>query len=344
MMYYLPTTLIFIAYGIGTLIYIIKHKQEKLEKKLFYNELLIAGLFFLAGLLFPFMYGFHSPSLKEQTLNLLWAYTSILLSLELLVWLLTLAYNTFVSKRNPKVMEERDYCKYCEEFEKKWEDNLKSEMGRKFLHLFTCLVVLVFWSIGTILDKTGILSTMGLDNYSFSIWCIVTIGFAFVIMFQIADLARLNTFYMLPKWAKKWYLSMRKEELETFIASTPLVLSFVPFVFTPFPIFAAVALITTLSDAIACVIGKKYGRHSLPFNQKKTVEGAIAGGISTFLIVISAMFFYHEFLPVNLIKIVLMGIVATIIFLIIDIFVKNVSDNILNPLLTGFGMWIISIL
>ena len=74
---------------------------------------------------------------------------------------------------------------------------------------------------------------------------------------------------------------MKQSELHTFIASTPLVLSFIPFIFAPFPIFASVALITTGADAVACIIGKKYGKHSLKTNSKKTVEGFIAGGLST---------------------------------------------------------------
>ena len=190
-------------------------------------------------------------------------------------------------------------------------------------------------------DNFGILDKFNLDNYSFSYWFIIIIGFGFIFMFQIADLARLNKFYMLPNWARKWYFSMRQEELETFLASTPLVLSFVPFIFAPFPIFATVALITTGADAMACFIGKKYGKHALRKNSKKTIEGFIAGGISTFLIVIIIMNLYYTWMPISIIKIFLMAVIATIIFLLIDMFAKFISDNILNPILTGFAMWLI---
>ena len=46
-------------------------------------------------------------------------------------------------------------------------------------------------------------------------------------------------------------------------------------------------------------------------------------------------------MPVSLVKIFLMAIVATILFLLIDFFGTHISDNILNPILTGFGMWLI---
>ncbi|MFX1419873.1 MAG: hypothetical protein ACFE9N_13225, partial [Promethearchaeota archaeon] len=157
-------------------------------------------------------------------------------------------------------------------------------------------------------------------------------------------LARLNKFYMLPKWAKRWYLDMKQSELNTFIASTPLVLSFSPFLFAPFPIFGAVALITTGSDAVACIIGKKYGKIKLRTNSKKSIEGLLAGGLTTFIIVSVISILFYPWMPISIEKIIIMSFVATLVFMLIDAFTKNISDNILNPLLTGFGMWIIFLL
>ena len=71
-MYFLPTSLIFIGYFILTLIYIIKNRKVKIENHLFTNELLIASLFLLAGILYPFIYGFHSPTLSRNSLSFLW--------------------------------------------------------------------------------------------------------------------------------------------------------------------------------------------------------------------------------------------------------------------------------
>ena len=340
-MYFLPTSIIFIGYFILTLIYIIKNRKEKIENHLFINELLIALLFFLAGILYPFIYGFHSPNLSHNSLNYLWLFTSIFFLVEVGALALILIYNTVISKRNPEIMAERDYSKFCEVFNNNWVDDIKSELGRKFLHLFTCFVIFFFWTLGTILYDLGVLSQWGLDNYSFSYWLIITVGFGFVIMFQVADLARLNKFYMLPNWAKRWYQDMKQNELHTFVASTPLVLAFIPFLFAPFPIFASVALITTGADAVACLIGKKYGKHSLKTNPKKTVEGFIAGGLTTFIIVFLISTIYSPWFPVSNEKIFFMSLIATILFLLVDAFAKNISDNILNPMLTGFGMWLI---
>jgi dolichol kinase len=343
-MYCLPTSLIFLSYFILTLVYILENRKIKIENHLFVNELLIALLLLIAGILYPFIYRFHSPGLSVNSLNYLWLSTSIIFLIEMGFLVITLIHNTIISKRNPEIMAERDYSKFCEKFNNNWKDDLKSELGRKVLHLFTCFVIFFFWTLGLVLDDVGILTQWGLDNYSFSFWLIVTVGYGFVIMFQVADLARLTKFYMIPKWAKRWYMDMKQCELNTFVASTPLVLSFTPFIFAPFPIFAAVALITTGADAMACIIGKKYGKHSLKTNSKKTVEGFIAGGLTTFVIVLTLSLLYHPWMPVSIEKILLMSLVATLFFLLVDAFAKNISDNILNPFLTGFGMWIIFLL
>jgi len=98
------------------------------------------------------------------------------------------------------------------------------------------------------------------------------------------------------------------------------------------------------ADAAACVIGKKFGKHRLRKNSDKTVEGFIAGGLTTLLIVLIIPMIYHAWIPISIEKIIVMAIVATILFLLVDAFVKYISDNILNPILTGFGMWLILIL
>ena len=343
-MNYLPTSLIFIGYSVLTFIYVIKNRNEKIKNHLFLNEILIVILFLAAGFLFPFMLQYHSPYLPLKTLSFLWFLTSLIFLIEMSVWITTLLYNAIISKKNPEIMAERDYNNYRVKVTDRWIDDFKSEFGRKLLHLFTTFVILFFWSLGTILENLGILSQFDLDNYSFSHWLIITIGFGFVIMFQVADLTRLNKFYMLPNWAKRWFLSIRPEELNTFVASTPLVLSLIPFIFAPFPILASVALITTGADAAACLIGKKYGSHSLKKNSKKTIEGFITGGVATFLIVIIIMNLYHVWMPVSFAKILLMATVSTVLFLLVDFFANHISDNILNPILTGFGMWLILLL
>lgn len=340
-MLFLPTSLILIGYFIVMILYTIKNRESKIQAHLFTNELLIASLFLLAGILFPFMYSFHSPNLSSRSLNYLWLFTSILFLIEMSIWSLMLAYNAILSKKNPEIMAARDYDKFCADFSENWVDDLSSEFGRKFLHLIAPIIIFTFWIIGIILNDTGILIQWGLDLYSFSYSLIITVGYGFVIMFQIGDLARLNKYYLVPKWAQKWFRAMKQSELNTFVASTPLVLALTPFLFAPFPILASVALITTGADAAACLIGKKYGKHSLRKNSNKTIEGFIAGGLTTFIIVLITSLLFHRWMAISFEKIIFMSISATVLFLLVDFYAKNITDNILNPILTGFGMWIV---
>ena len=344
MAYFLPTSIIMIGYFVITLFYTLKNVKQKKKEENFINEIAISTLFLFAGVSFPFLYQFHSPELEQETINLLWFWSSVIFLLEMIIWAVILTYNSKISKRSSELMKERDYNEYKKKVTTKWVDDLKGELGRKILHIFTGSVIFIFWTIGIILNALGFLRIVKLDVYSFAYWWIITIGFAFVIMFQIADLARLNRAYMLPNWARKWYLSMRPKELDTFIASTPLVLSFVPFIFAPFPIFAAVALITTVADGLACIIGKKYGAHNLRKNSKKTVEGFIAGSGSTFIIVVIIMIIYNSWIEVSFFEIFVMALVATIMFMVVDVYIEQISDNIMNPILTGLALWIVYLL
>ena len=340
-MLFFLTSFILLGFFVLTLTYTIKNRKPKIETHVFTNELLIALLFLMVGVLFPFMYSFHSPNLSLISLNYLWLFTSIVFIIEMIVWCLMLLYNALLSKNNPEIMAEREYSKYCDEFNENWEDNLKAEFGRKLLHLIAPIIIFSFWILGLILNNSGFLIQWGLDIYSFSYFLIITVGYGFIIMFQVGDLARLTKFYILPKWAKNWFKAMKQSELHTFVASTPLVLALTPFLFAPFPILASVALITTGADAAACLIGKKYGKYSLRKKSNKTVEGFISGGLSTFIIVFLISLLFHRWMPVSFEKIILMSIIATILFLLVDFYAENITDNILNPILTGFGMWIV---
>ncbi len=338
---YLPTTLLFVGFSAATFVYTLKNRKQKKEDHNFINEILISFLFLFSGVLFPFMFQFHSQNIPHSTLEFLWATTSLFLCVEMGVWFSILGINAVKGKRNPAYKVERSYESFCENFRKAYVYDFKKDVERKFLHLLPVFVIFFFWTLGTILQSLGFLAQFGLDNYSFAFWLIITVGFGFCAMFQIADLARLNRFYLIPEWAVGWFSkSMKPSELDTFVSSAPLVLSFVPFVFAPFPIFAAVSLITAGADAAASLIGKKYGKHKFFETSNKTIEGFLAGAAMTFLIVVFIISLYNPLMnvTVNIGIIVAMATMAAFLFFIIDAFAKNVTDNILNPLITGLGM------
>jgi len=99
-MYFLPTSLIFLSYFILTLVYILENRKIKIENHLFVNELLIALLLLIAGILYPFIYRFHSPGLSVNSLNYLWLSTSIIFLIEMGFLVITLIHNYNFKKKS----------------------------------------------------------------------------------------------------------------------------------------------------------------------------------------------------------------------------------------------------
>lgn len=86
-------------------------------------------------------------------------------------------------------------------------------------------------------------------------------------------------------------------------------------------------LIACFSDALAALVGRAYGKYEVKCigGDIKTVEGFIAGTLSSFLI-----------------GLILLGpvyaIIAAVFFFIIDLFPSVIADNITNPLLITLGI------
>jgi dolichol kinase len=271
----------------------------------------------------------------------MWLFTSIALIFVIGWILMTGLVNAYKCRVNPELKEEKSYNVFREQFLATWKYDFKKDVERKILHLLPVAVIFIVWTLGTILDNMGVLARWGLDNYSFSMWIIVTVGVVFVFFFAVGDLIRLNYFYCYPNWGVKWLAkSMHEDELDTFVSSAPMVLAFIPFVFAPFPLFAAIALITAGADAAASLVGKRYGKHKFREKSKKTIEGYIAGAGMTFIFVLLISGIYYPLLGVSIVVIMTMAIVACACFFLVDAVLSDtVSDNILNPVICGFGMW-----
>ena len=94
-------------------------------------------------------------------------------------------------------------------------------------------------------------------------------------------------------------------------------------------VFVTAMLIACFSDALAALIGRKYGKHKVKCigGDIKSIEGFVAGAGSAYLI-----------------GLILIGpiyaLIAAIIFLILDYFPVVIADNILNPILITLGITI----
>lgn len=98
-------------------------------------------------------------------------------------------------------------------------------------------------------------------------------------------------------------------------------------------IVVAAILISCFSDALAALIGRKYGKHEVKCigGEIKSIEGFIAGTGSAFLIALIVLG------PVY-------ALIAALIFFILDFFPTIIADNLLNPIFITIGIAVSMIL
>ena len=100
--------------------------------------------------------------------------------------------------------------------------------------------------------------------------------------------------------------------------------------FFPFGIFTASALIATIGDAAASIVGLKYGKHNFPKNSGKTIEGYVSGFIASLGVSFLSLWVFEPNL--EMIKILILSFSGAVVYLIIDIISPKIDDNILNPI------------
>jgi CDP-diglyceride synthetase len=335
-------------YGFAFTVIVIKKALARDTKHLL-NEILIIILFFIAAILYPFV--FIKSSINIETQQVLFLISGIIVNSEMVFLYFQIFSSYLRCKKDPVFKNENSwdsYVKACldkEKIEKKPHHKITStDLSRKALHLIPPTIIISIILISIFLDNIGILPLWGLDVQGFSLWIIFSLGMAFVFMFSTGDLFRLAGHYeMLPIWGRKWFSSaMTRDEWGTLTGTIPIALALVPFLFTDLPVLISVTLIATVADASAALVGKLIGRIKLSKNSKyipnKTVEGHIAGGIVTFGVVFLTAFIFQ----VDFIKNIVMSGVATALFLFVDRYTRNlISDNILNPVICGLGIIIV---
>ena len=101
----------------------------------------------------------------------------------------------------------------------------------------------------------------------------------------------------------------------------------------PGSVIMTVIVISCISDALAALIGRKWGKHKITClnGDKKSIEGFLAGAGSAFLIGIVPLGPFY-------------ALIGALIFLILDYFPVLIADNILNPILITIGIIIINFL
>ena len=327
--------LYFIIFGSINLFYTIKSRKSPRKKQMsgfLINEILVAFGYYILAILYPFLFNFVDNTSIEQMLYFhLWDS----LTVHFFCWKI---YLYFAPRNNRKYNREMNYEHWKEHFLERYSEmsEFKKDTKRKLAHFYPALIIIGFYFLGDALDSFTTL--YGIDSLTFSKYWQLAIAIHFLWMINIADLFRLNKFEKLGKFATRWFEnSLRPTELETFAQGSIMILSWIPFFIADIQILLAIVLISSISDGITSIIGIKFGKITIKGSKKK-LEGTITGIITTYLIVI----IINLILPFEGLKnfeIHILALSAAFSFGLVDIFSRKITDNFLNPVVTGSIIW-----
>ena len=333
----LCSQLYFVIFGSINLFYSIKsRKNKKPMSGFFINEILVAIGYFVLAIIYPFLFSFVDISIQQMLYFHLWDS----LTVHIFCWKI---YLFFAKKNNKKYHRELNYEQWKEHFiEKRSEiSEFKKDTKRKLTHFYPALIIFGFYILGIILEPFTII--YGIDSQIFSQYWQFAIAIHFLWMMNIADLFRLNNFEKLGKFGTRWFEdSLRPSELETFAQGSIMILSWIPFFLINIQILLDIVLISSISDGITSIIGIKFGKIKIKGTKKK-LEGTIAGIITTYIIILIINLIL-PFQGLQAFEIHIIALFAAIGFGLVDIFGRKITDNFLNPVVTGLIIWIMLVI
>ncbi|XEO76495.1 hypothetical protein WKT22_01519 [Candidatus Lokiarchaeum ossiferum] len=308
-----------------------KNVEKSQFKEYFINEIITGILFFCLAVYYPFLFTGIPSEIKSQFYFHLWDS----LTVHLLCWKI---YLYFSKKNNIKKNRGFPYSiwKMIIIGMHNEEDDSKLDLKRKIMHFLTSAGVVGAYLLSAKVNSW--LLGFGLTGEYITRYIWVVFGVHLIWIMNIQDLIRLTQFNRLGRFATRWLEnSIRPKELNTFTSAAIMLLSWLPFVLAPFQVMMAAALIGANSDAMASILGKRFGKKKIN-SSKKTYVGLIAGGLSTILI-INITHIILPFQNLSIIQIQILSLITAIAFMGIDYFVKNISDNFLNPIICGGIIW-----
>mgnify|MGYP005619930717 CR=1 FL=1 len=149
------------------------------------------------------------------------------------------------------------------------------------------------------------------------------------ILYTLSEIARIRGINI-PVLSLITWKAANKTELYEF-ATSPIFFALgiaLALLVFPEPISYAAIAVLTLGDGGAHVFGMKFGKHPLPSNRGKSVEGTIAGFVCAFL---GAVLFVHP----------LFALVAASVGMLIEGLPNPLNDNLMLPLVSGLVLVLI---
>jgi len=329
--------LYFVIFGSINLFYTINSRKNKKQMSGFLtNEILVAIGYFVLAIIYPFLFNFVDISIQQMLYFHLWDS----LTVHIFCWKI---YLFFAKRNNKKYHREMNYEQWKEQFIEKYSkiSEFKKDTKRKLAHFYPALIIIGFYILGIVLEPYTI--RYDINSQIFSQYWQFAVAIHFLWMMNIADLFRLNDFKKLGKFGTRWFDdSLRPSELETFAQGSIMILSWIPFFLINIQILLDIVLISSISDGITSIIGIKFGKITIKGTKKK-LEGTIAGIITTYLIIIIINLIL-PFQGLQTFEIHIIALFAAIGFGLVDIFGRKITDNFLNPIVTGLIIWIMLVI
>lgn len=328
--------------GLFTIRYALKSRadpEKKGNKRFFINEIIIGCLMVFNAIIYPFV--FDNIVIDPSQVNRVYTFIGLEAVLNLIIWVILIPYwklENYVFWKYIVKKPQRTYQEWKDKIRGRWKDSPLRDIVRKSVHFAFIPLVVIFWlkfRNGPPPEDVGLWTGIG-----FAVYYQANILYGFLIVMIMFDLIRLSNWKLFGMFPRFWAeCTIKPSELNTFNSSSPMILSMLPFIYFGPQIFYCVALIAPISDAMASIIGKNFGKKRPGKN--KTVAGFIAGAVTSYLLVI-IVHFMTPFENINLIEINILALGAALAFYLVDRYIETVTDNFANPVIVGLTIVVLN--
>jgi phytol kinase len=196
--------------------------------------------------------------------------------------------------------------------------NFKRELARKFVHLLSIFILLIYFLFAEIFSKQTALVILVL----------------ILIIFLELEYFRLEIGGKIPVLNKIWKYVRRKKEKNKLGADVFFLLGAI-LVLSIFELRVAIAaiLMTTFGDMAAALIGKRFGKHY--YIKDRAWEGTLAEFFVDFLIAVF-VFFWGNFSAMYSLEIWVVIFAMAITATFVETVIYKMDDNLLIPIFSGF--------
>ncbi len=196
--------------------------------------------------------------------------------------------------------------------------NIKRELARKFVHIFSILILLVYF--------------LAADYFNSRIALFILV--LILIVFIEFEYVRIEVGRKIPILSNIWKYVRRGKEKDKlggdvfFLVGAILVLA----IFDVRIAMAAI-LMTTFGDLAAALVGLKFGRHW--FMKERAWEGTLAELVVNVLIGVGVLFWggWNFYVWQIWVVVLVMALTATVV----ETLIYKMDDNLLIPVFAGFN-------